>query len=362
MVGLGRLDPPYAYAGPAREHAARQPAAVGRFQEQFARRRRLAAMAKDALGQIRRQLAGPMPGEWHVTSTNVAALGRQFAAHLQQRQQMLADLPRLALRAVAVTGRVEDHRVVSIAAFQLAAAELHRVFGIQRIGRSAKPDSAAFCRARSTDVVGRIDVHDLGPGRRRRQRAAARVRKQIQNSAVAVRSTRLRLRDLPRNPIPILALLRKHANLSRRQRIELQSKRAPSPSCTKCHSAGIHCLGFGDHEPSPVRGPRKRAVASVHNSGRAFATPSAAGQGRFEHDAGQIAPACGRRQNQAIRSSSLVHVAMISGLRVPEKLPPFPHSPFGRKMISLRSSFRTLTWRSGVELSVALGTAHLTAH
>ena len=32
-------------------------------------------------------------------------------------------------------------------------------------------------------------------------------------------------RDLPRNPIPILALLRKHADLPRRQRFELQPKR-----------------------------------------------------------------------------------------------------------------------------------------
>ncbi len=39
------------------------------------------------------------------------------------------DLPRLPLRPVAVAGRIEDHRVVLVAALELAAAKLHRVLG-----------------------------------------------------------------------------------------------------------------------------------------------------------------------------------------------------------------------------------------
>ena len=78
--------------------------AVGSFEKQLAGLRRLAAVAEDAFGQIRGQLGRSDARRVARHEHECAALGRQLAAQLQQRQQVLVDLPRLALRPVAVLG------------------------------------------------------------------------------------------------------------------------------------------------------------------------------------------------------------------------------------------------------------------
>ena len=129
-----------------------------------------------------------MPGEWHETSTN-ARLSAVSSPHIfKQRQQIGVDLPRLALGAVAVARRIEDHGVVAVAALQFAAAEFHRVFGDPANRPLGEAGEGGVLPRPVDDVLRRVDVHDLRPRGRGGQRAAARVRKQIQNPAAAAQA------------------------------------------------------------------------------------------------------------------------------------------------------------------------------
>ena len=107
--------------------------------------------------------------------------GRQLAAQRQQPRQVLRQPPHLAPRAVAVAGRIEDHGVVAVAAFQLPLDELHRVLddpADRGVGQAGKLGVAA-CPGH--DVLGRVDVDHFGPGRGRRQRAPAGVGEQVED-------------------------------------------------------------------------------------------------------------------------------------------------------------------------------------
>ena len=76
--------------------------------------------------------------------------GRQFGAQGQQSRQVLGQPPYLAMRAVPVTGRIENHGIIAVAAADLALDEFHGVFGDPANGRTAKAESSALCLAQAT--------------------------------------------------------------------------------------------------------------------------------------------------------------------------------------------------------------------
>ena len=102
----------HALRRPPRKHATRQPPPIRRLQKQLARLRRLPAMPEDPVRQIRPQLRRPDPRRMTSHEHKRATLRRQLSTQLQQRQQMLANLPRLAPRPMPIRRRIENHRIV----------------------------------------------------------------------------------------------------------------------------------------------------------------------------------------------------------------------------------------------------------
>ena len=100
--------------------------------------------------------AGPMPGEWQVTSTNARFSAVSSPHSFKQRQQVFVDLPRLALGAVAVAwaGRGSRRRIgcrVSARAGR-TSSRLRRSSGSadrrgRRVRRSARARSTMFWAA-----------------------------------------------------------------------------------------------------------------------------------------------------------------------------------------------------------------------
>ena len=198
----------------------------------------------------------------------------------EQRQQVLANLPRLALRSMPVSRRIENHRIVLVAALHFALAKLHRIFRYPPNRPIAKTRKHRILPRRSTKNAPHRCAQ-LPPRRRGRQRTPTRIRKQIQNPqrppSVRLRFSRVTCRAIQ----------------SQFARCSGNTPTCPDGNASSCNSkrrlpsvhelplGRHHCFEFGVHNPSPVRGPRNRAVAPAHNPGRDFATPSAAGQGRF---------------------------------------------------------------------------------
>ena len=104
---------------------------------------------------------------------------------------MAGQLPRLAAGAVAIAGRIENHRVVAADSGECLVSRTswhHRqssgwtIFQARKVPRYAAPGN---------DVPRRVNVGDFGPAGRGRERAAASIGKEI-NDLDRTRKTRLR--------------------------------------------------------------------------------------------------------------------------------------------------------------------------
>ena len=105
----------------------------------------------------------------------------QFGAQSQQARQVLRQPPCLAMWAVAVTGRIENHRIITVAAADLTRHERHRVFGNPANRGGGQSGEFSVVPRPGHDISCRIDVRHRSPGRRCRERAAAGVSEQIED-------------------------------------------------------------------------------------------------------------------------------------------------------------------------------------
>ena len=136
---------------------------------------------------------------------------------------MLAQTPYLAVRAVSVAGRVEDHGVVAMGASQFAAGEFRRVLGDPADRRAGQPGTLGVAPGPLDHVSRRVDVRDLRPGRGTRERAPARIGEQVQHP------DRLGARPHPAGkPVPVCRLLGKQAHVARFAPLQFQADR-PEP-------------------------------------------------------------------------------------------------------------------------------------
>ena len=72
-------------------------------------------------------------------------------AHIASRsRQVLREPPDLAVRSVAVAGRIEDYGVVAVAAADFPADEFHRISGNPADGGAQSPDNSALRRDQAT--------------------------------------------------------------------------------------------------------------------------------------------------------------------------------------------------------------------
>ena len=81
--------------------------------------------------------------------------------------------------AMAVAGRIENHRFVAVAAADLALDELPRVLYDPMDGPLVQAGKFRIAAGPGHDVPRGVDVHHLGPGRGGRQRARARVGEEV---------------------------------------------------------------------------------------------------------------------------------------------------------------------------------------
>ena len=247
-----RLD---ALRRPPRKHATRQSPTIRRFQKQLARLRRLAAMPEDSFRQIRRQLRRPDPRRVTRHKHKRATLRRQLAAQFKQRQQVLANLPRPRPSAHAHSWADQEspHHTDCRASLRAGKTSSHLPVSSESADRQnlKAPRSAAHGPPKN----GPHQCAQLPP-RPPRPPACSRPYTQT-DSKPAVHAhppaCGFSANNLPRNPIPIRPLLRKHAHLSRRQHLKLQSKRG-LPLMHKLPFRRRPLLGI--RRPRPIARPR----------------------------------------------------------------------------------------------------------
>ena len=79
---------------------------------------------------------------------------------------MLIQFPTFAGNAVAIGRGIEDDGVVTLAAFDFAADEFHRIIGDPADGRFGERGEFGVAAGPGGDVLGRVDVDDSRTGGR----------------------------------------------------------------------------------------------------------------------------------------------------------------------------------------------------
>src|SRR6187431_2976911 len=95
---------------------------------------------------------------------------------------MLADFPRLAFRTMPISGWVENHTMILVAALHFALAELHGVFGNPTNGCTGKTREFGVSSCPIDNAVRSIDMYDFGAGCRGSQRTAAGVGEEVEHT------------------------------------------------------------------------------------------------------------------------------------------------------------------------------------
>ena len=213
------------YRSPA--HAPRRRwARSARWMQPAPTARRSTCADPKALASNSRRRAGEKPGVWQVSSTNRGPGAVNSAHKASNARQVLGQSPCLAMRAVTVTGRIENHRIIAVAAADLALHEFHGVFSDPANGRLAQSRRVRRCVSPRQQCFGPHRRASPRPRLPRQRACCRRCRQTSLRTFIGARRIGRASPDLLRNPVPVLGLLGKKADVTEIGPLQLEGHAA----------------------------------------------------------------------------------------------------------------------------------------